>query len=914
MRKIFLYCLFFFLYSSLCSAADFKIVELMPNTQDDKNLEYITVKNISDTSRSLSWFTLSDLAGKKYIFWDEILEPEERRDFFRTQTKIILNNSDERVFLYDAQNNVVDEVYFESSDKWYFLSFPEEEWEGEDEYIISEEWLISGELFVSDEVSPEDSEDEESELDSDNWENEEWTSVWNNAQEEITSEISAPEVSISFQRPSYISQSGSTNIFICDSEREECKINFDFRESFSENFPENEYECQIDFGVWRITGEENKCNPNTVIIPQWESTVRIKISHEDESDVYSEKIIHIHNYKVVEVEVDVDEESQQVEEQENQEEIADSSSENNDETQLPDNIIPSLFAPEIILSFQRPSYISELGSTDIFMCDNSKDACKVNFDMWESFWESMPEGDYICRIDFWFFSSESEKCNPNTVSFPPWIYEVSFQIIHKNNQNIFSEKRITIHHIENVIKKEYLEQKNISEYDREPDILSILKPEIVVQSGLEWERKYFECKKNPCKINLNYIKKHKNEQCYWNFKGGSYENINTRKRCNPWYVTFPEWIFELSLRVYEKNNEENYKITRFYIYNEVTEGQAWNENILVKKVYEEEWDDDEKDTNKQGRDDEHTTDTQQQEVLIELQGKISKEKILWENMLTCQWVEKCYVNLISLWTSKKASFVWLLGGVAFSDAQNPKGIWIEWEWNHTIELRYTPENQEIILKFFEVTITPEIFEEIADMQQDDASSVSKTKISKIFSQNFLVLKYDGLRISWKAPIWSKIEIYIWEDNIGEAHADEKWKYRFVTKNLSAGEYIFSTKIIQASWEELFLPEFKSYRLTQESRSFWFAGKKSSSRKKSALSKTPKIPELIIQSFANDEAVKQEEDLSFGKRMLIIFIIVFSSIFGWLHMIFLQTKIITKTLHLDIFTLTYNTKQKVLLTL
>jgi len=68
-------------------------------------------------------------------------------------------------------------------------------------------------------------------------------------------------------------------------------------------------------------------------------------------------------------------------------------------------------------------------------------------------------------------------------------------------------------------------------------------------------------------------------------------------------------------------------------------------------------------------------------------------------------------------------------------------------------------------------------------------------------------------------------------------------------------------------------------LTQESRSFWFAGKKSSSRKKSALSKTPKIPELIIQSFANDEAVKQEEDLSFGKRMLIIFIIVFSSIFG-----------------------------------
>jgi len=47
--------------------------------------------------------------------------------------------------------------------------------------------------------------------------------------------------------------------------KDECKINFDFRPSFTGSFSESDFTCQIDFGF--ETGEEEKCNPNTVSFP-----------------------------------------------------------------------------------------------------------------------------------------------------------------------------------------------------------------------------------------------------------------------------------------------------------------------------------------------------------------------------------------------------------------------------------------------------------------------------------------------------------------------------------------------------------------------------------------------------------------------------------------------------------------------
>lgn len=53
----------------------------------------------------------------------------------------------------------------------------------------------------------------------------------------------------SFQRPSYILEKDdlSKEVYVCDPDRDTCKVNFDFRSTFSEAFPERDAECFVDF-------------------------------------------------------------------------------------------------------------------------------------------------------------------------------------------------------------------------------------------------------------------------------------------------------------------------------------------------------------------------------------------------------------------------------------------------------------------------------------------------------------------------------------------------------------------------------------------------------------------------------------------------------------------------------------------
>jgi hypothetical protein len=56
--------------------------------------------------------------------------------------------------------------------------------------------------------------------------------------------------------------------------------------------------------------------------------------------------------------------------------------------------------PQIIVSLQRASYILETDEQDVYVCDSSKDECKVNFNFEESFTGDFSASDYICSIDF----------------------------------------------------------------------------------------------------------------------------------------------------------------------------------------------------------------------------------------------------------------------------------------------------------------------------------------------------------------------------------------------------------------------------------------------------------------------------------------------------------------------------------
>lgn len=92
--------LFLLLLVSKPLFASFEIAEVMPNTADDSSLEYITLKNLQHTPQSLSGYTLQDASGKAYTFTGIVLAGGERKQFFRPETKIILNNTDETLTLF----------------------------------------------------------------------------------------------------------------------------------------------------------------------------------------------------------------------------------------------------------------------------------------------------------------------------------------------------------------------------------------------------------------------------------------------------------------------------------------------------------------------------------------------------------------------------------------------------------------------------------------------------------------------------------------------------------------------------------------------------------------------------------------------------------------------------------------------
>ncbi len=727
----------------------FEIAEVFPNTLDDKNLEYVTLKNISESEKSLSGYTLAD-KSKSYTFIEDLLvQPWERYIAYRTQTKIILNNTNEQLTLLNPEWELIDEVEYETSIKGEFLTFEDLMDDSQDVSIISEESYISWEIFISDEV--------------DVWENiseEKIDMVWSTSEEE-REVLLAPDVIFSLQRPSYITQSWSTNIYVCDSEKDECKVNFDLRESFTEEFPKRDYKCYNDFWIWENTGQERRCNPNTVVFPKWIFEVSFKIAHEDDVSIFSQKNITVHNIPL-------------------------------------------------------PATISS-----------------------QSIWTSNS------------------------------IHEVSVN--------------------------DEIEDKKIAK-------IYIRKPRIIVQSGLVGAGRYFSCEKIECSINLDYKKQHKDEVCRWDFADAALGSPTTYRRCNPWYVTLPEWIHELSLRVYEKDNEVNQRTLKFYIYNRKDKLQP--ASPTKEKEFRDEGD-------------ENLEENRKEEIGIvslsmNVQWKISKEKTLEWNTLICRDVEKCYVNFqwVIEWWDGVREYTWKLNGEVFSEKLNPAGIWVKWEWDHEIIFQVW-EIQQV----FKVQIIEKDIDLLSSKWEESQSWQSENdNINKIdFTQNFLPLKYDGLRISWKAPEWSTIEVSYGSWNLLKWSVDSKGKYRIVSKDFTPWEYTFQTKIILESWEEVFIQDSWITEIFSEDRAFWFQTKKKSSRRTTGSKTTTwKTPTLIVKS-PSVLSKTEIQDISLGMKIFLVIVVCFAGMFGALHLALQHIQVYTPGV-LWIYTLRYWVKQKVCLIL
>ena len=100
-----------------------KITEIFPNPETNQNsAEFIEIWNNNNASITLDGWKLSDLS--KVITLGAItLVPGEYKAIYRTETKIALNNSSEKIYLYDNNGNLIDEISYNSTIKGYSLSY-----------------------------------------------------------------------------------------------------------------------------------------------------------------------------------------------------------------------------------------------------------------------------------------------------------------------------------------------------------------------------------------------------------------------------------------------------------------------------------------------------------------------------------------------------------------------------------------------------------------------------------------------------------------------------------------------------------------------------------------------------------------------------------------------------------------------
>ncbi len=93
--------------------------QILPNTVDDTNLEYIEFRNTGCEDIDIGWYVLEDASQKQYIFPPStLLVSHETLHVWRPTSKIILNNTSEVLYLKRSDGTIEDQFAYETSTKW----------------------------------------------------------------------------------------------------------------------------------------------------------------------------------------------------------------------------------------------------------------------------------------------------------------------------------------------------------------------------------------------------------------------------------------------------------------------------------------------------------------------------------------------------------------------------------------------------------------------------------------------------------------------------------------------------------------------------------------------------------------------------------------------------------------------------
>jgi hypothetical protein len=348
-----------------------------------------------------------------------------------------------------------------------------------------------------------------------------------NSDEIIEQEFIIPEININIQ-----SGADYLNNETIRCNKENCKINLDASTIFSDNFPENKYECSWNFWSWsfKYLDTINKCNPWYVDYNLWNDEIIFQLSEKNNTENFITQLLFIQNDK--------------------------------NKTQSKSSSWWSNISKKSITASKDYGKVTEDKSIIIQLglennsCDSKE--CKINLKYENSTYES-------CIWDFGWIEvvdKYKETCNPGFIYAWAWTHKIDLKI-YNSKLNKFYNKQLMFHnsHIENNEKK--IKYFNIILQWKELDYKKYYNNKIVCL----WVEK--------CNINLNIeTNTINNLEYFWDFW-----NWNKSESRNPKSVWYSSWSYELNLTIIWENILETKKIKIEVIWKNISEKQV---NILTE--------------------------------------------------------------------------------------------------------------------------------------------------------------------------------------------------------------------------------------------------------------------------------------------------------------------------------------------
>ena len=585
---------------------------------------------------------------------------------------------------------------------------------------------------------------------------------WNN----IFSNLEIPEFNYELQRPSYIIEESKNN-YICDKNKEECKVNFKLVDENKKDIS-SKFECEIitDFNLPYFS---NNCNPTTIIIPEnTEQKIKFKIYEKDYLDNFKEKEIIINNFF-----------------KEKQDEIE-------KETQIP--LSESLEEiPDFKFLLQRPSYIEETTTWE-YLCNKEKEECKVNFKLVDENKKDI-SFKFECEIiaDFYIWENKN-KCNPNTIIIPDNSQQkITFKISEKNNLENFKQKEILVNNIFEEKQNKIEEETQISLLEIWDEI-SNFNYELQSPSYVnKIDDNTLECDsgKDECKINFKFLTlANKDISNKYDCEIKADFNLpNFNNKCNPITITIPE------------NSDQTIKIKLFEVNNP--------DNFIEKEIFID-----------------NTISHYLEQTKITVQWRESKYKKIWYSSMECLTYDKCSVNFTSWKSNSQTYYKWIFWNWEKYYWYNPKSQKF-WPWFYRIKLitsnKYWNRKVEIyrlhvrqLLKKTEIKELKNNLKKIVKFRETAFLELDKKiKITKIFKKSQkkitknLEIKNIKKQLTIKKIFWEPKKIKItkvrnkktlsaFQTSFSLKEKENKSNERLLKKNIKLN-ISFQKKNLKISW-------------------------------------------------------------------------------------------------------------------